>query len=178
MRRISALLAVGLLLTGCNRPASQAADSPIDARNPLEVAARQRGVVQAEASDPTGVFERRHELGRDAMCVVPDGAGQWRFALAAAFGSALSCRAEGRIAREGDGWRFTFAGVQDCSVLLHEEEDELRLPGMLPTQCDSLCAGRVSLAGLRLPRASWSAADAKSLRMRDEAGNMVRPCGG
>src|SRR3546814_4660811 len=36
-----------------------------------------------------------------------------------------------------------------------EEEDELRLPGMLPTQCDSLCAGRVSLAGLRLPRASW-----------------------
>src|SRR3546814_8473352 len=112
------------------------------------------------------------------MCVVPDGAGPWRFALAAAFGSALSCRAEGRIAREGDGWRFTFAGVQDCSVLLHEEEDELRLPGMLPTQCDSLCAGRVSLAGLRLPRASWSAADAKSLRMREEAGTMGRPGGG
>src|SRR3546814_13094771 len=76
------------------------------------------------------------------MCVGPDGAGRWRFALTAAFGSALSCRTQGRIARAGDAWRFTFAGVQDCSVLLHEEEDELRLPGKLPSQCDSLCPGR------------------------------------
>ena len=34
-----------------------------------------------------------------------------------------------------------------------------------------------ALSGLRLPRASWSADDAKGLQLRDGRGNMVRPCG-
>src|SRR3546814_10966001 len=122
MRSFSLLFAVGLMLAGCDRPEPPTDDSPIDTRNPLEVAARQRGVVQADASDPTGVFERAHELGRDAMCVVPDGAGRWRFALTAAFGSALSCRTQGRIPRAGDAWRLTFAAVPDCSVRLPSTE--------------------------------------------------------
>jgi len=177
MRRVSLpLLAGALLLTGCDRPPPEQEARSIDADNPLELAARERGVVRPDAAEPTGVFERAHELGRDAMCVVPDGAGRWRFAVSAAFGTGFSCRASGSVAREGDGWRFTFAGVEDCSVVLREEEDELRLPGSLPSQCDSLCPGRASLAGLRLPRASWSVADAKRLQMRDEEGNNTRPC--
>lgn len=177
MRRASLpLLAGALLLTGCDRPPPEQEARSIDADNPLELAARERGVVRPDAAEPTGVFERAHELGRDAMCVVPDGAGRWRFAVSAAFGTGFSCRVSGSIAREGDGWRFTFAGVEDCSVVLREEEDELRLPGSLPSQCDSLCPGRASLAGLRLPRASWSVADAKRLQMRDEEGNNTRPC--
>jgi hypothetical protein len=178
MRRASwALLAGALLLAGCDRPPPAPEAPEVDARNPLEVAARERGVVRPEADEPTGVFERAHELGRDAMCIVPDGAERWRFAVSAAFGAGFSCRARGSVEREDDGWRFTFAGVEDCSVVLHEQEDELRLPGSLPSQCDSLCPGRASLAGLRLPRASWSAADAKRLQMRDGEGNIVRPCG-
>lgn len=178
MRRANwPLLAGVLLLAGCDRPPPATETKAIDAHNPLELAARERGVVRPEADEPTGVFERAHELGRDAMCVVPDGAGRWRFAVTAAFGTSLSCRARGSVERDGDGWRFTFAGVEDCSVLLHEQEDELRLPGRLPSQCDSLCPGHASLAGLRLPRASWSAADAKRLQMVGEGGNIVRPCG-
>src|SRR3546814_16137543 len=83
-----------MLLGGCERPAPDA--KGVDTSNPLEVAARERGVVRAEADSPVGVFERRHDLGRDAMCVVPDGAGKWRFAVTASFGTTLSCLATGR----------------------------------------------------------------------------------
>lgn len=178
MRSASAALAlVSLLLAGCDRPAPVANAEGIDANNPLEVAARQRGVIHAEAASPVGVFERKHDLGRDAMCVVPDGAGKWRFAVTAAFGPSVSCAASGTMTREGDGWRMRFADVDGCEVRVHEEEDELRLPGSLPPQCARLCPGRASLSGLRLPRASWSARDAGDLRIGDRQGNILRPCG-
>jgi len=178
MRRASLALALGALLsTGCGRPDAETDGSAIDAGNPLEMAARERGVVRPEAATPVGVFERTHELGRDAMCVVPDGAGKWRFSVIAAFGTGLSCIAGGTMVREGDGWRMHFAGAEGCEALVHEEEDELRLPGNLPQQCDRLCSQRASLSGLRLPRASWSAADAGDLRIADRHGNMQRPCG-
>ena len=167
-----------LLLAACGRPAADEAAKEIDADNPLEVAARERGVVRPEAETPTGVFERTHDLGRDAMCVVPEGAGKWRFAVTAAYGPGLSCTASGTMAREGAGWRMRFAGVEGCEALVLEEEDELRLPGNLPSQCARLCPNHASLSGLRLPRASWSAADAGDLRIADRHGNMQRPCGG
>lgn len=174
MRRFSA--AVLLLLAACG-PSSPAANESIDTDNPLELAARERGVVRPEADELTGVFERRHELGRDAMCVVPDGDDKWHFGLTASFGPGLSCAASGSILREGDGWRLRFSGAEGCDTLIREEEDELRLPGDLPPQCENLCPGRASLAGLRLPRASWSERDAKRLQMRGNRGTMLKPCG-
>jgi len=178
MRKASAtFLLVALTLAGCGRPSPENSGEAIEAGNPLEIAARERGIVRPEAQVPTGVFERSHDLGRDAMCVVPDGAGRWRFVVTAAFGPGLSCTATGQMARGGDGWRMTFAGEDGCQTLVHEEEDELRLPGNLPSQCDRLCPDRASLSGLRLPRASWSEADAKRLQIRDRQGNMIRPCG-
>lgn len=179
MRRVStALIFASLLVAGCDRPAPDESAKGIDANNPLEVAARQRGVVRPETASPVGVFERSHDLGRDAMCVVPDGAGRWRFAVTAAYGASLSCAATGTMVREGDGWRMRFAGAEGCEALVHEEEDELRLPGSLPPQCARLCPNHASLSGLRLPRASWSADDARDLRITDRHGNIQRPCGG
>jgi len=178
MRKSKLALALGLLLIGgCERHAPDRSEQGIDADNPLEIAARERGVVSPDAATPVGVFERSHDLGRDAMCVVPDGAGQWRFAVTAAFGTTLSCAASGTMVREGDGWRIRFAGAEGCDALVREEEDELRLPGSLPPQCATLCPARASLSGLRLPRASWSADDARGLQIRDKQGNMQQPCG-
>ena len=170
-----ALLFGALLVTGCDRSAPEANDE-IDTHNPLEVAARARGVVRPDTATPTGVFERAHDLGRDAMCVVPDGAGQWRFAVTASYGPGLSCIANGTMARDGEGWRMRFAGADGCEALVREEDDELRLPGRLPSQCDKLCPAHASLSGLFLPRASWDQADAKRLQMRDRRGNIIRPC--
>lgn len=140
------------------------------------MAARERGVVHPDTAEPTGAFERAHELGRDAMCAVPDGAGRWRFAMTASFGPGLSCTARGTITRDGEDWRLSFAGEEGCEALVREEDDELRMPGKLSPQCDNLCRQRASLAGLRMPRASWSEADAKRLQMPDGRGNMIRPC--
>ncbi len=178
MHKVKFALVLGILLVGgCDRHAPDRSGQGIDADNPLEIAARERGVVSPEAATPVGVFERAHYLGRDAMCVVPDGAGQWRFAVTAAFGTTLSCSASGTMAREGDGWRMRFAGAEGCDALVAEEEDEMRLPGKLPPQCAKICPARASLAGLRLPRASWSADDARGLQIRDRQGNIQQPCG-
>lgn len=166
-----------LLLMGCDRQAGTTAEVGAGAGNALEMAARERGIVHANMAMPTGVFERTHELGRDALCVVPDGASRWRFALTAAFGPGLSCAAHGTMVREGDGWRMRFAKTEGCEVLAREEEDELRLPGSLSPRCENLCPARASLAGLSLPRASWTEDDARRLQIGDGRGNIVRPCG-
>jgi hypothetical protein len=171
-----AILLGALFLAGCDRSASEPGGG-VDADNPLEIAARERGVVRPDTATPTGVFERTHDLGRDAMCAVPDGAGKWKFALTASYGPGLSCAASGTIVRDGDAWRMRFAGAEGCEAVVREEEDELRLPGRLPSQCDNLCPARASLSGLFLPRASWSEVDAKRLQMRDGRGNVVQPCG-
>lgn len=177
MRKSSIVLAfAALLLVGCDRQASGEKGHGIDADNPLEQVARERGVVRYETATPVGVFERNHELGRDAMCVVPDGAGQWRFSVTASYGAALSCYANGTMMRDGDDWRLRFAGAKGCEAVVQEQEDELRLPGSLPAQCAQLCSARASLSGLRLPRASWSEDDARGLRIRDRQGNVVQPC--
>ncbi|MEQ8310510.1 MAG: hypothetical protein RIA72_07425 [Sphingopyxis sp.] len=175
MRKVDAFwVLAALLLAGCERRDPDA--NGVDASNPLEIAARERGIVRPEADSPVGVFERRHDLGRDAMCVVPDGTGQWRFAITAAFGSTLSCAAQGTMVRADKGWRMRFAAAEGCEADVHEEDDELRLPGRLPPQCAKLCPSRASLAGLRLPRASWSADDARGLQIADRRGNIGRPC--
>lgn len=163
-------------LSSCQRSTSEGAADQTDLGNPLEMAARERGIIRDEASDLTGVFERRHELGRDALCVVPDGEDEWRFALTASFGPGLSCNRRGKITRSDDSWKLSFTGAEGCNVLLREQEDELRLPGDLPEQCSKLCPSRASLAGLRLPRASWTEADARRLQMRNRSGKIVQPC--
>lgn len=177
LRAVGSILSVCLLLSACDRPARDADKAAVDASNPLEIAARERGIVRAEAASPTGVFERRHELGRDAMCVVPEGEGRWRFAVAASYGPGLSCTAHGAMTREGEGWRLRFAGVDGCDALVQEQGDEIRLPGSLPPQCQNLCPAHASLSGLFLPRASWAEADAKRLQMPDGRGNMIAACG-
>lgn len=161
------------LLGACNRPPPQ---GEIDTNNPLEATARERGLVPNRDAPPTGVFERRHDLGRDILCAVPKGGKSYAFALSAAFGPGLSCLARGEITREGDGWRFAFDGAKGCAPVLREEGDELRFPGELPQECAALCPGRASIAGLRLPRASWDEADARRLQLVDPRGISIRPC--
>lgn len=174
MTRLALLCVAVLLAAACDRQAKSG--GAIDAENPLEIAARERGLVHGPSADPSGVLERRHDLGRDVMCIVPDGQDEWRFALSASFGAGLACSVSGAIGREGDGWRLAFAGHDDCALVVYEEGDELRLPGSFPEQCENLCPNRASLRGLRLPRASWSVDDARRLQMRDNRGNMDTPC--
>jgi hypothetical protein len=149
-----------LLLAACGREAPALDGNP---DNPLEAAARDRGLVRAERASPAGVFERRHELGRDALCVVPTGDDTYHFALTAAYGPGLVCQGQGQLNDESGDWQFRFDGTSGCSFTANEADDELRVPGVLPSSCANLCPNRASISGLRLPRASWDAREAAQI---------------
>lgn len=149
-----------LLLSACGREAPVAEGNP---DNVLEAAARDRGLVRADRAAPSGAFERRHELGRDALCIVPAGDG-YRFALTASYGPGLVCQGQGQLSDEDGEWTFRFAGDSGCRFTASERDDELRIPGLLPESCARLCPNRASISGLRLPRASWDAREAARIR--------------
>lgn len=159
MTRILAIIL--LLLTGCGRQPAPDGGNP---ENPLEAAARDRGVVRTERAPPTGIFERRHDLGRDALCVAPEGGDDYRFALTASYGPGLVCQGQGRLEDKDGDWHFAFDGASDCSFTAREADDELRIPGNLPANCANLCPNRASISGLRLPRSSWDADEAAGVR--------------
>ena len=59
MRRARAAFLFGaLLLAGCDRHPQAGGDQTVDANSPLELAARERGIVRPDTASPTGVFER------------------------------------------------------------------------------------------------------------------------
>lgn len=146
-----------LLLAACGREAPAIEGNP---NNPLEAAARERGIVHENIAGPEGVFERRHELGRDSLCVVPDRDGDYRFALTAAYGPGLVCQGEGTLIDNDGDWTLRFDGDSGCVFSAREANDEMRIPGTLPDACANICPNRASISGLRLPRASWDAKEA------------------
>lgn len=170
---MAGLVLGALLVAGCDR--APGGTPGASSSNPLESAARERGIVETATVPPTGVFERRHDLGRDAMCIVPDG-DAYRFALTAGYGPGLSCEAEGTLTVDDGQWTMRFAGAGDCIATVREEEDEVRLPGTLPESCAALCPSKASLSGLRLPRASWTAGDARTTPMPGKGDMPVYPC--
>ncbi|NJS13550.1 MAG: hypothetical protein HC788_01775 [Sphingopyxis sp.] len=168
------LILSSLLLAACGK----AGDFGANANNPLEAAARDRGIVQEGHAAPTGVFERRHELGRDALCVVPAAGGDYRFALTAAYGAGSVCQASGTLSNMDGAWTMQFADRTECSFTVREVGDELRLPGSLPSACAKLCRNGGSISGLRLPRASWSEQDAVTARFDRPDGKPGVDCRG
>jgi hypothetical protein len=150
-----------LLLGACGRETAEPQGNP---DNPLEAAARERGIVHDARAGPAGVFERRHELGRDALCVVLDSGDTYQFALTASYGPGLVCQGQGTLTDDDGDWTLRFAGDSGCSFVAREENDELRLPGSLPEACANLCPNRASISGLRLPRASWDSGEAARIR--------------
>lgn len=167
-----AALVLMLLLAGCGRGEPVAGDL----NNPLEAAARDRGVVQTSRAGPAGVFEHRHELGRDALCVVPGQGNSYRFALTAAYGPGLVCQGTGTLTNDDGAWTLRFAGKSGCNVTVQEAGDELRLPGALPAECAALCPSRASISGLRLPRVSWDGQDAVRARFERPDGKAGVGC--
>ncbi len=107
------------------------------------------------------------------MCVVPDGAGKWRFARHRCLRTgAVVHREEERWSAKAMAGGCALPARTGCEADVHEEEDELRLPepaAAVRLACAPI-ARRCRVCGL--PRASWSADDAGDLRIADRHGNM------
>lgn len=145
------------------------APAEIDAGNPIELAAREANLVEdPDSSPPTGLFERRHSSGRDAMCVVPAGLGSFRFGLIASFGTELMCQGHGELTQDGDRLSLDFDGV-DCEVEAVYDGRTIRLAGAVPAKCADICGPRASISGVSVSRVGWQEGDAMTLVSRAEA---------
>lgn len=170
MRRSSFLLL--LVLAACQRAPVAADGAAEPAGAPafgLERAAIESGAI-ADASkiSPVGLFQRRHEAGRDLLCVMPAKEGAFRFGLEANFGEEQSCRGRGTARRAGDKLILRFKGGDRCIVVAQYDGDQVALPGVVDMACADLCRGRGSLEGVSFPRIANDAASA--LRARDGDG--------
>ena len=178
MRRADAWLILPLLCaaSACQRPEPmQARAGDVAESSPasgLERAAIETGVVaDAARMSPVGLFARRHEAGRDALCLIPDGAKPKHFAfgLETMFGSDEYCRGHGVARRTGDKLVLQFSGRTQCIVVADYEGDRVAMPGVADMKCADLCKGRGSLEGVTFPRLASDASSALAAKDRDGA---------
>jgi hypothetical protein len=170
MRRTSLILS--LLLAGCQRGPVPDAGSVTGgvAASGLEQAAIASGAIADAATiSPVGLFQRDHEAGRDALCVIPGKSGALRFGLEANFGEEQRCRGQGQARRAGDKLILSFSGGDRCIVVAQYDGDQVALPGVVDMACADLCEGRGTLEGVSFPRIANEAASA--LRARDHGGD-------
>ncbi|MEJ7935108.1 hypothetical protein WG907_12675 [Sphingobium sp. AN558] len=175
MRRTS--LAALLLLAACQRdaaPSGGVADAGAPSGSGLERAAIAAGVV-ADVSrvSPVGLYQRRHEAGRDLLCVLPGKNGEFRFGAEAIFGAQERCRGHGSARRTGDKLILSFARSDRCIIVAQYDGDQIALPGVVDLKCADLCEGRGSLEGVSFPRIAADAGAA--LKARDRDGEVI--CG-
>jgi hypothetical protein len=71
--------------------------------------------------------------------------------------------------RQGQRLRVTLGA---CRFEASFQGDRIVFPGVMPPECEQLCRGRASLAGLEVDRQSGSASEAATLRLRGGK----RPC--
>jgi len=173
MRRISLFLL--LLLAACQQAAGPdqaggGADTP--SASGLERAAIESGVVADVGKiSPVGLFQQRHEAGRDMLCIVPGRNGTLHFGLEAIFGAEQSCHGQGAARRAGDKLVLSFGGRDQCIIVAQYDGDQIALPGVVDMKCADLCDGRGSLEGVSFPRIAGQAGPA--FAARDRAGESL-----
>jgi len=161
-----------LMLAACQRAplsADEAGETVSAPLSGLERAAIESGVISDAAKiSPVGLFQRRHEAGRDALCIVPAANGTLRFGLEANFGEQLACRGNGTVRRAGEKLILRFAGGDRCIIVAQYDGDLVAMPGVVDLACGRLCDGRGTLEGVSFPRIAGDAATA--LRARGPGG--------
>ncbi|AEG48335.1 hypothetical protein Sphch_0640 [Sphingobium chlorophenolicum L-1] len=170
--RLTNLFAL-LLLAACQREAASAPGSHetgIQTGSGLERAAIETGVIADAAKLPAiGLYQRNHEAGRDAFCVIPARNGDYRFGLEATFGEDQSCAGRGTARRAGDKLVLNFSRTDHCIVVAQYDGDQISLPGVVDMKCADVCKGRGTLEGVSFPRMASDAAAA--LQARDGSGD-------
>lgn len=163
-----ASLILMLMLAACNSRSSSR--QPVEETPDLEQAAIARGAIaDAAGTDPTGLFLRRHEGGTDAICIVPDEEGEYRFGAVARSGGKARCAGRGRAKKAGQLLVMRFDKPSRCILVAQYEGDRVALAGAVDMECDKLCTSRSSFAGVSVPRVSGSVESAGAISAPDGA---------
>lgn len=172
MIRLLASLAL-LLPIGCRDAAQR--DGSIDPRNPLDRAAAEASlIVDPDTTSPIGLYERRHAVGTDAICVAGEGDSDLHFGLVMHFGATLVCEGQG-VARHDGGHIMLDFEQADCAINASYDGQSIALPGIVDEGCAALCGPRASMSGGAMARVGWSVDDALRLTSRRDVVNGRRP---
>ncbi len=173
MRRTSAAFLSLLFLAACQQPATQsgpAAQSDEGRSSPsaLERAARDTGLVADPGHiPPVGLYQQRHEAGRNLLCVRAGQDGRYRFGAEATFGADEVCHGTGAARRAGDKLILRFAGRSQCTIVAQYDGDRVMMPGVVDVNCARLCVGGASFEGVAFPRIAGDERAAAAARDRD-----------
>lgn len=174
MRRTSFVL-LALTLVACQQQvvtpdASTRADASAVPASALEQAARDSGLVADVARiSPVGLYQQRHEAGRNSLCVRPGADGRYRFGVEAVFGAEEACHGTGTARRAGDKLILRFSGSSQCTIVVQYEGDRVAMPGVVDVACAKLCDGNGSFEGVSFPRIAADEQAAKTVRDRNGA---------
>lgn len=176
MRRISRVL-LPLTLVACQQQAatpdaSTRADALAAPPSALEQAARDSGLVADVARvSPVGLYQQRHEAGRNSLCIRAGADDRYRFGVEAIFGAEESCRGTGTARRAGDKLILRFSGRSQCTIVAQYEGDRVAMPGVLDVACAKLCNANGSFEGVSFPRIA--ADERAAMAVRDRNGNAL-----
>ncbi len=151
MKRV---LLLALMLGGCGREPTTAVADNAGAR--LEAAAETAGIVP----DPNAPLQGSWARYTDRVCVVGTEKTA-RIGVSVDYGEDQACAASGTVERSGDALKLAFGA---CKFDARFDGDRIVFPAEVPEACESLCAGRASLAALTVDRLSESRSEAATLR--------------
>lgn len=150
-----------LLLVGCSGEAAPEAEDATGLSLALDRAAIRSGQLpDPQALSALGAYGADTNIGEDRACVVRVGR-ETRVGLLVAYGTGGDCL--GRGVAEVEGGRARMSLGRECELEARLDGDGLILPGAVTSECQSLCTGRASWAGVTIPKASDSAADALAI---------------
>lgn len=173
MRRNNGVFLPLLFLAACQQSATRTgpvvrSDEERSPPSALERAARDTGLVADTARvPPTGLYQQRHEAGRNLLCVRAGKDGRYRFGAEAAFGTDEVCHGTGAARRAGDKLILRFTGRSQCTIVAQYDGDRVMMPGVVDVNCARLCAGGASFEGVALPRIASDDQAAAGARDRD-----------
>ncbi|NCP12131.1 MAG: hypothetical protein GW859_09310 [Sphingomonadales bacterium] len=151
----SKVFAIALLALASCRGGEAPRDRPERELTPLDQAAIDAGIISDATTIPvTGSYERRHENGRNQLCIDADS----RFGMIADLGRGLLCQGRGTLSASGDRLRFAFDGVGRCVAEGAYDGREIRIDGRVEGDCSILCSSRATFAGMVVTKAGEGAA--------------------
>ncbi|CAN5171997.1 hypothetical protein BH11PSE5_BH11PSE5_31140 [soil metagenome] len=163
-----AVLIVAMLLCGCQSKDLPAGDNPAIAG--LERAGIETGVVaDATKIPPVGLFQRRSDMGKDLLCIVPGKANAYRFGLEVQLGANEYCAGSGTARRTNDKLILNFSQGARCIAVAQYDGDRVVMPGVMDMKCADMCAGKGTIEGVDLPRLASGASSARAARDRSNA---------
>lgn len=159
-----------LVLLGACQPSDPSRTARQEGAPPdLEQAAIRAGVIADPRSTAlTGSYAQ----DGDRLCIVPHGQSS-RIGVFIDYDDRQMCSGSGIVTRAGENLHVRFDGGEGCEFDARFEGDRIVFPGRLPDDCQALCSGRASMAGLEAEQVGQSVSEAATLR--DAAGRALCP---